>query len=77
MAQLREAREGDHVDVISGDHEGRSGILTQLRQISMPWKDPEWYGVIAYEETAHDDSNPEGRKYTDHIVVPVRRLRPR
>lgn len=71
MSTEREARLGDHVRVVSGPHEGRSGILTQLREIQAPWKDPEWYAVVAYEQ-----ENADGDRYTDHISLPVRRLKP-
>lgn len=71
METGKEARVGDHVRVVSGPHEGRSGILTQLREVQPEWKDPEWYAVVAFE-----DEDFEKRKYTDHIAVPVRRLKP-
>lgn len=67
----REARIGDHVKVVSGPHEGRSGILTQLREVQPEWKDPEWYAVVAFEQ-----ENADGKLYTDHIATPVRRLKP-
>lgn len=68
---VREARIGDHVKVVSGPHEGRSGILTQLREIQAPWKDAEWYAVIAFEQERADET-----KYTDHIATPLRRVKP-
>lgn len=71
MAETREARIGDHVKVVSGPHEGRSGILTQLREVQPEWKEAEWYAVIAYEET-----NSDNVKYTDHIACPLRRVKP-
>jgi hypothetical protein len=72
MAENRDPRIGDSVTCVSGPHEGRSGILTQLREIQAPWKDPEWYGVVAYEQ---EDS--DGKKFTDHFALPVKRLKPR
>lgn len=69
MAQ--EAKIGDKVRVVSGPHEGRGGILTQMREIQAGYTDPEWYGVIAFEQEDH-----EGKKFTDHVSVPLRRVAP-
>jgi hypothetical protein len=71
MASEREPRIGDRVKVVSGPHEGRSGVLTQLREVQQEWKDPEWYGVVAYEQ-----ENADNVVYTDHVAVPTRRLKP-
>lgn len=71
MATSLEPQVGDHVRCVSGPHEGRSGVLTQLRQVQVGYGEPDWYAVVAYEET-----NSEDVKYTDHFAVPVRRLKP-
>jgi len=71
MQTAREPQIGDEVRVVSGPHEGRGGVITQLRPVQVNTSDQEWYAVIAYEET-----NSENKKYTDHISVPTRRLKP-
>jgi KOW motif len=67
----RTANIGDSVRVVSGPHEGRSGILTQLREVQGAYSDPEWYAVVAFEQ-----ADADGATFTDHIACPVRRLRP-
>ncbi len=68
---MSDIRQGDVVDVVSGPHEGRSGPVIQLRDISTGG-DPETYAVVAFRET--DCFN---ETHADTISVPVRRLRRR
>ncbi len=68
----KEAQLGDRVQVVSGPHEGRGGVIIQIRDISVgDFNVPEAYAVIDFQET--DVFNETHR---DQIVVPVRRLKP-
>lgn len=72
MANEREARVGDTVNVVSGPHEGRSGTISLLQQVQLEWKDPEWYALVDFEYT-----DCFGEQHQDQVSVPVRRLKPR
>jgi ribosomal protein L24 len=67
----KEARLGDRVKVISGPHEGRSGVVTYLREAQREWSDPEWYAIVRYQTT-----NSEDKPIEEEVAVPLKRLRP-
>lgn len=54
---------GDNVNVVSGPHEGRSGHVTQTRDISIGYSDPEPYLVVQFPVDGG----------SDYISVPARR----
>ena len=62
---------GQDVSVVSGPHEGRSGQVTTLRDVSTGGE-PETYAIVRFTAT-----NCFKEVYTDEISVPVRRLAPR
>lgn len=68
----REPQIGDRVAVVSGPHEGRSGTISLLQEVSQPWKDPEWYALVDFQYT-----DCFGEVHQDQISVPSRRLKPR
>jgi len=72
MAETKEARVGDTVNVVSGPHEGRSGTIAELRQVQREWSDPDWYALLNIEYT-----DCFGDNHKDQIAVPTRRLKPR
>lgn len=70
MTGQRLASVGDRVAVISGPHEGRSGVITELRPFALGYGEPEAYAVVKYDD-------PAIAKGWDEVAVPVRRLTPR
>jgi hypothetical protein len=60
---------GMPVRVVSGDHEGRGGVITYLKPQSVGYGEPELFAIVRYSE-----KDEEGAVRTDEIAVPVRRL---
>ena len=67
-----EANVGDSVRVVSGPHEGRSGVITKLApQAIGTYGTPEWFALMKIKDTDF-----EGTVREDEIAVPIRRLKP-
>lgn len=64
----KEAVIGQRAKVVSGPHEGRAGIVTQVRDIAIDGREPETYVILEYTE-----ENCYKELQTDHISVPARR----
>jgi hypothetical protein len=61
---------GRDVDVISGPHQGRSGRVLEIRDVSLgDGREPEGYAIVEYRE-----KNCFDEVQTDQISVPIRRL---
>lgn len=67
--QADKAMLGMPVRVISGDHEGRAGVIVHLDFPRASYTDPELYAIIRYKEKDED-----GQVREDEIALPVRRL---
>jgi hypothetical protein len=63
---------GMPVRVVSGDHEGRAGVIAHLDYPRASYTDPELYAVVKYSERDED-----GKERYDEIALPVRRLEKR
>lgn len=63
---------GQDVNVVSGPHEGKSGRVVYMREVSLDSRSPEPYAVLEYRGT-----NAADQPYIDHISVPARRCTPK
>lgn len=63
---------GDDAKVVSGDHEGKSGRVVYLREVSTNFREPEDYALLEYTGV-----NWNNQSYVGQISVPVRRLQRR
>jgi hypothetical protein len=67
-----EIQVGDDARVISGDHEGKTGRVVYMRDVSTDFREAEQYALLEYVGV-----NWENKQYVDQISVPVRRLQRR